>query len=149
MKSAPASRIASTAFLAFAASLAAYGLYGLSGSTAYTGEYHDSRLIGFDNGVYPFLWGCLLLLLGQCLRLRRRLVFMGATAVTGLLVLAWKRVSIPALENAAEKLFPDAGILDDLIVVCAVMLGLMLADRFFQRLIDFARHRPSRKETPE
>ncbi len=70
MRHSTAGRLLGTVFLAFAVSLLAYGLYGLSRFAWYTGACFDDRLVLFDNGVYPFLWGCLFLLLGQCLRLR-------------------------------------------------------------------------------
>jgi hypothetical protein len=103
MISMTAGRMVGTVFLAFAASLVAYGLYGLSLSVRYTGEYFDSRLVVFDNGVYPFLWGCLFLLFGQCLRLHFRRHFMGVVAVVGLLFLMWKRITVPELGNASER----------------------------------------------
>lgn len=140
-----ATRIASTIFLTFASSLVAYGLYGLSRFSTYTGEYFDDRLAGFDNGVYPFVWGCLFLVLGQCLRLRGRSQFVGMVALAGILLLSWKRITMPDLGNAAVQLFPDAEILDSLIVVCAALWGLVLADRFVQRFIDFVLVDPVRR----
>lgn len=157
MRQTTTGRLVGTIFLAFAASLVAYGLYGLSRFVWYTGEYFDDRLVVFDHSVYPFLWGCLFLLLGQCLRLHFRRIFMDLVAVSGLLFLMWKRTTIPAIGNAHEQLFPGAAVLDNLIVVCAAMLGLMLSDRFVQRLLDLLvvrpfsvlRHRLSRHKSTE
>ena len=64
-------RFWSAIFLAFATLLVAYGLFGLSRFAWYVGEYFDDRLVLFDNGVYPFLWGYLFLLIGQIFSLRR------------------------------------------------------------------------------
>lgn len=144
MRHGTAGRLLGTVFLAFAVSLVGYGLYGLSRFALYTGEFfYDDRLIAFDNGVYPFLWGCLFLLLGQCLRLHLRRLFMGVAAAAGLLLLLWMRLTAPEVGNTNEKLFPDAELLDDLMAVCMAMLGLMLADRFVQRLIDIIVIKPS------
>lgn len=69
---------------------------------------------------------------------------MGVVAVAGLLFLTWKRITIPDLGNAGERLFPDAAILDRLTFVCAAMLGLALADRFVQRVVDIGLAKPIR-----
>jgi hypothetical protein len=136
-------RFLSAAFLAFATLLVAYGLFGLSRSAWYVGEYFDDRLVLFDNGVYPFLWGYLFLLLGQLLRLHLRRPFMGAAAFAGLLLFLWKRVTVPA-HGVGQEIFPDAELLNELIVMCVVMLGLVLADRHLQYVIDLLLARPCR-----
>jgi hypothetical protein len=137
-------RFLSAAFLAFAALLVFYGLFGLSRSAWYQGEYFDDRLLLFDNGVYPFLWGSFLLVLGQLLRLRLRRPFMGMAAVAGLALLLWKRATIPTNGHAGEELFPDAELLNELMVVCLVLLGLALADRYARRVIDLVVVKPYR-----
>lgn len=144
MRLGTAARILSTAFLVFAALLVAYGLFGLSRFAWYEGAYFDNRLVLFDNGFYPFFWGVLLLVLGQILRFQQRRQFMFAAAVTGLMLFLWMRATIPALGNAGQELFPDAELLNDLILICLVMLGLALADRHVQRIIDFVVVRPYR-----
>ncbi len=68
---------------------------------------------------------------------------MGVAAAAGLLLLLWMRFTVPEVESTAEKLFPDAELLDDLMAVSIAMLGLMLADRFIQRLIDVIAIKPS------
>lgn len=139
-----AARLASTVFFAFATLLVAYGLFGLSRFAWHSGMYVDDRLIVFDNGVYPFFWGCLLLVIGQLLHLQRRRQFMGTAAIAGLLVFIWKRVTVPTLGQDVQELFPDAELLNELIFVCVVMLGLALSDRYVQRVIDYVVIRPFR-----
>lgn len=136
-------RFWSAIFLAFATLLVAYGLFGLSRFAWYVGEYFDDRLVLFDNGVYPFLWGYLFLLIGQIFRLHLRRPFMGAAAFAGLLLLLWKRVTVPA-HGTGQELFPDAELLNELIVMCVVMLGLVLADRHLQYVMDLLLVRPWR-----
>lgn len=139
-----AARILSSAFLTLSALLTMYGLFGLSRSAWYTGDYFDARLVLFDNGVYPFLWGCFFLLVGQLLRLHSRRAFMGAAAVAGLLLLLWKRATIPLHGPVGQQLFPDAGLLNTLIALCIAMLALALIDRHLQHVIDLLLRRPCR-----
>lgn len=137
-------RFLSAAFLFLATLLVAYGLFGLSQSAWYVGEYFDDRLVLFDNGVYPFLWGGLFLLLAQLLRLHFRRPFMGTAAFAGLLLFLWKRVTVPAHGSVGQELFPDVELLNELIVMCVVMLGLVLADRHLPYAIDLLLARPCR-----
>ncbi|RBJ39527.1 hypothetical protein BRN91_14515 [Xanthomonas oryzae pv. oryzae] len=51
-----------TLFLVIAIVLVAWGIYGMVTFTDLTGSGYDDRFFVFDNGVFPFLWGCLLLL---------------------------------------------------------------------------------------
>jgi hypothetical protein len=137
-------RILSNAFLAFAVVLVLYGLFGLSRFAWYQGMYFDDRLVIFDNGVYPFLWGVLLLLLGQLLRLNGRRSYMGGAAAAALLLLLWKRTTIPANGHPREELFPDAELLNELIVIALVMLGLVAADPYLRHVVDFVVVKPWR-----
>ncbi|RAR64960.1 hypothetical protein C7401_10476 [Paraburkholderia unamae] len=134
MKIASTARLISVAFLSLAVSLVAFGLFGLSHFDRYTGEYFDGRLIVFDNGVYPFMWGVLLLIIGQLarLRLRRPAMLLAAGAALALFVLM--RVEIPP-PAAGQAIFPDAGLLDQLIAISSAVLCLALADRPIQRLL--------------
>lgn len=47
-------------FLAPAVFLVAFGL-GLSHFARYTGQHFDERLVIFDNGLYPSMWGAVVL----------------------------------------------------------------------------------------
>lgn len=127
MRTAAPLRIASSVFLAVAVALVAYGLFGLSHFADYTGEYFDERLVLFDNGVYPFMWGVVLLLIGQLARLHHRRPAMLMAASVAIVILAWKRTTVPA-PVAGQSVFPDAALLNELLVVAGVILVLALAD---------------------
>lgn len=127
-------RVLSVSFLILAVALVAYGLFGLSHFAGYAGEYVDDRLFLFDNGVYPFMWGIVLLVIGQLARLRHRRLATVIAAGTALALFVWKRATVPSLA-AGQELFPDAALLNELIAVCAVLLCLALADRHIQRLL--------------
>ena len=123
MKPGGVARFFSTAFLGLAAALA---LRGIAGLTLFGGdevEYFDSRF-------YFFLWGFVLLVLGQLLRLHFRRHAMGAVAVVGLLLVLWKRSTLQAQVN------PDAQLFGELTVMCTVLLCLALADRYLQRVTE-------------
>lgn len=100
----------------------------------YAGEYIDDRLFLFDNGVYPFMWGIVLTVIGQLARLRHRRLAIVIAAGTALPLLVWKRATVPSLA-AGQELFPDAALLSELMAVCAVLLCLALANRHIQRLL--------------
>lgn len=127
-------RFLSLSFLTLAVALVAYGLFGLSHFSWYTGEYFDDRLILFDNGVYPFMWGITLLVIGQLVRLHHRQPAIMIAAGTALALFLWKRATVPA-QVAGQPLFPDTELLNELIAICAVLLCLALADRHIQRLL--------------
>ena len=127
-------RFLSLSFLALAVVLVAYGVFGLSHFSWYTGEYFDDRLFLFDNGVYPFMWGVTLLVIGQLVRLHHRRPAILIAAGTALALFVWKRATVPA-PVAGQTLFPDAELLNELIAICAVLLCLALADRHIQRLL--------------
>lgn len=110
-----------------AVALVAYGLFGLSHFADYTGEFFDQRLVLFDNGVSPFMWGVVLLLIGQLARLNHRRPAMLTTASASIVILAWKRTTVPAAV-AGQSVFPDAGLLNELLVIAGVLLVLALAD---------------------
>ncbi|MDO3527520.1 hypothetical protein ACNRBH_09110 [Ralstonia pseudosolanacearum] len=131
-------RLLSTAFLSLAVALVAYGLFGLAHFAWYTGEYFDDRLVLFDNGVYPFMWGITLLVIGQLARLhhRRPATFLAAGAALALFV--WKRATVPG-PVAGQELFPDAELLNELIAIAFVLLALALADRPIQRVLNSIR----------
>ena len=126
--------VLSVSFLVLAVALVAYGLFGLSHFVWYTGEYFDDRLFLFDNGVYPFMWGIVLLVIGQLAHLRHRRLAIVIAAGTALPLFAWERATMPPLA-AGQMLFPDAALLNELMAVCAVLLCLALADRHIQRLL--------------
>lgn len=133
MKASAFARLLSSAFLALAVALVAYGLFGLSHFARYTGEYFDERLVLFDNGIYPFMWGVVLLVIGQIARLHHRRPAMLLAAVAALVLFVWKRLTVPAV-IPGQELFPDVGLLNELIVICSVVLCLALADGHIQRL---------------
>jgi hypothetical protein len=135
MKISTGARFLSNTFLTFASVLAGYGLFDMSKFVWYTGLY-------FDNGLYPFIWGCLFLLIGQVFRLQQRRQFMGVVAISGLLLFLWKRATIPAITPTGHSLFPDAELLNSLILVCILLLGLVLADRHVQSIINVLIVRP-------
>ncbi|AMO99578.1 hypothetical protein CAter10_1828 [Collimonas arenae] len=68
-------------------------------------------------------------------------------AAASLVFLIWKRVTVPALSTGGQELFPDAGLLSELIVVAVVLLGFALADRYVQIVIDAIVVRPFRRLT--
>ena len=117
----------SSAFLSAAVALVAYGLFGLSHFAHYTGEYFDERMVLFDNGVYPFMWGVVLLLIGQLARLHYRRPAMLTAASAAIVIFAWQRVTVPAAVPS-QSVFPDAGLLNELLVIAGVLLVLALAD---------------------
>lgn len=127
-------RFLSLSFLALAVVLVTYGVFGLSHFSLYTGEYFDDRLFLFDNGVYPFMWGITLLVIGQLVRLHHRRSAILIAAGTALALFVWKRATVPA-PVAGQALFPNAELLNELIAICAVLLCLALADRHIQRLL--------------
>lgn len=138
-------RFLSTAFLALAIALVGYGLYGMSRFAWYRGMYVDDSFILFDNGFYPFFWGCLFLLMGQVFRLHWRRQFMLLASIAGLALFAWKRITIPVLGTGGQEIFPDAALLNELLVVCGVILSLALADRYVQLVIDAVIVNPFRR----
>lgn len=141
-------RFLSSGLLALACALVACGLVGLSHFEWYTGAYYDERLAPFDNGFYPFMWGVLLLLLGQLARLRHRRAAMLLAASAALGVLIWMRATVPAAEAQLE-LFPDPQLLDALIVIAAVVMVLALADPLIARAIRHAVRWCRPRRTPE
>lgn len=120
-------RVLGFGWLIIAALMVAYGLFGLSHFASYTGEYVDERLVLFDNGFYPFLWGGVMLVVAQILRVQQQRYIMTIAAVAGLLVLGWKRATIPA-PRPPQLIFPDAELLTWLIVVCLILLCLACVD---------------------
>lgn len=129
----PASLL-SSGFLILAVALVGYGLFGLSHFEWYTGEFYDQHLVVFDNGVYPFMWGIALLLIGQIARLQHRFPATLLAAGAALLLLVWQRAMAPGAV-AGREVFPDAGLLNELIIIAAVVLAIGLADRPIERLI--------------
>jgi hypothetical protein len=127
MRTAAPFRLMSSVFLLGAVALVAYGLFGLSHFAVYTGEYLDERLVLFDNGVYPFMWGVILLLIGQLVRLHHRRPAMLTAAGAAIVILVWKRATVPAAV-AGQSVFPDAALLSELLVIAGVLLVLALAD---------------------
>lgn len=127
MRTAAPFRVASSVFLAAAVALVAYGLFGLSHFAHYTGEYFDERMVLFDNGVYPFMWGVVLLLIGQLARLHYRRPAMLTAASAAIVIFAWQRVTVPAA-IPGQSVFPDAGLLNELLVIAGVLLVLALTD---------------------
>ncbi|MDR5753698.1 MULTISPECIES: hypothetical protein [unclassified Caballeronia] len=142
MKIASVLRLLSVTFLTLAVALVAYGLFGLSHFARYTGEYSDERLVLFDNGVYPFMWGVMLLIIGQLACLRHRRPAMLLAAGTAFALFVWMHVSVP-LPLAGQAFFPDVGLLDSLIAICVVVLCLALADRPIQSLLGLVFRRSS------
>lgn len=63
-------------------------------------------------------------------------------AAVSLGLFVWKRIMVPALGAGGQDVFPDAALLNELIVVCIVLLGLALADRYVQIVIDTIIVRP-------
>ena len=110
-----------------AVALVGYGLFGLSHFAHYTGEHFDKRLVLFDNGVYPFMWGVILLLIGQLARLHHRRPAMLTAASAAIVILAWKRTTVPPAV-AGQSVFPGAGLLNELLLIAGVLLLLALAD---------------------
>jgi hypothetical protein len=120
-------RLTSTIFLVLASALVMYGLFGLSHFEWYRGEYTDERLILFDNGIYPFAWGVGLLVIGQFCRLHYRIPAMLFSGITALSLLLWKRATVP-LPIAGQSLFPDSDLLNELLIISAVVTLLALVD---------------------
>lgn len=127
-------RFLSSTFLALAVALVAYGLFGLSHFARYTGEYFDDRLVLLDNGIYPFMWGVTLLVVGQLSRLHHRRSAMLIASGAALALFVWKRATVPEAVTGQE-LFPDAELLNELIGIAAVLSVLALADRPIDRAI--------------
>ncbi len=125
-------RLLSCGFLIAAVTLVGYGLFGLSRFTWYTGEYYDERMVLFDHGFYPFSWGIALLVIGQVARLHHRLPAMLAAGGASLLLFVWKRATVPG-DVVGQRLFPDPGLLDTLIVTAVVVVVLALIDRPIER----------------
>jgi hypothetical protein len=124
----------SSSFLVLAVALVAYGLFGLSRFAWYTGEYYDERMVLFDHGFYPFAWGVALLLLGQTVRLRHRRPAMLLAGGVALVLLLWKRATVPSA-IANQQLFPDPNLLDGLIITAVVVIVLALIDRSIEQAI--------------
>ncbi|MCL1621702.1 hypothetical protein [Ralstonia pseudosolanacearum] len=125
----------STVFLSLAVALVAYGLFGLSHFAWYTGEYFDDRLVLFDNGVYPFMWGITLLAIGQLARVHHRRPAMFIAASVALALFVWKRATVPG-PVAGQELLPDAELLNELIAIAFVLLMLALADGPIQHVLN-------------
>ena len=128
--------ILSRCFLALAILLYWYSLYGFSHFEFYNGYYSDSRLIMFDNAIYPATWGTLFLLAGFILRLRYIRLALISVAVPTLAVLSWKRLTVPPLV-AGYELFPDQITLEIFIVLALVFLFLAFIDKYTQRGINY------------
>ncbi|MED5615620.1 hypothetical protein [Janthinobacterium sp. P210005] len=127
-------RMLSSSFLVLAVALVVYGLFGLSRFAWYTGAYYDERMILFDHGFYPFAWGIALLLMGQIARLHHRRPAMLLAAGAALLLLVWKRATVPgAITN--QQLFPDPALLEGMIVTAVVVFVLALIDRPVEQAI--------------
>jgi len=122
-------RVISTTFLSLAAALVAYGVFGLSRFVESTGGYVDERLFIFDNGVYPFIFGVVLLLVGQLARLHHRQRAMMISAGAAIAVLMWKRFTVPAA-IAGQEIFPDIELLNQLMLMALVVLVLAFADPY-------------------
>lgn len=127
-------RLLSSSFLVLAVALFAYGLFGFSHFAWYTGAYYDERMILFDHGFYPFAWGIALLLMGQIARLQHRRPAMLLAAGAALVLLVWKRATVPA-PIANQQLFPDPALLEGLIVTAVVVIVLALIDRPVEQAI--------------
>jgi hypothetical protein len=127
-------RVLSSGFLVLAVALVAYGLFGLSRFAWYTGEYYDERMVLFDHGFYPFAWGIALLVIGQIARLHHRRPAMLVAAGAALVLLFWKRATVPSA-IADQQLFPDSSLLNGLIVIALVVIALALADGPIDRAI--------------
>lgn len=134
-------RSLSGAYLCLATGLAMWGIYGMSRFQAYSGVFYDPRFVVFDNGLYPFLWGGALLVLGQLCRLKDGRYATLFVSVTGLLVFGWKRLTVP-LEGNGQKAFPDEWLLIELLLICVALAATALADRYLQRA--FGNHGPIR-----
>ena len=120
----------STATLAFAVGLSAWGIYGIVTFVDSSGSGYDPRFFIFDNGFYPFFWGCLLLLIGYFMRFRFRLHALSLLAIIDFVVLGWKQITW-------RKQQLDADFFSELIAACAVLFVLMILDRYVQRAYDF------------
>lgn len=127
-------RLLSSSFLVLAVALVAYGLFGFSRFAWYTGEYYDERMIGFDHGFYPFAWGIVLLLIGQIARLHHRRPAMLVAAGAALVLLLWKRATVPPA-IVGQQLFPSPSLLNVLIVTALVVIVLALVDRPVEQAI--------------
>ncbi|MGK5006189.1 hypothetical protein [Janthinobacterium sp. LB2P70] len=127
-------RLLSSSFLVLAAALVAYGLFGFSHFSWCTGAYYDERMILFDHGFYPFAWGIALLLMGQIARLHQRRAAMLLAAGAALVLLLWKRATVPAA-IANLQLFPDPDLLEGLIITAVVVIVLALIDRPVEQAI--------------
>lgn len=134
-------RLLSSSFLVLAVALVGYGLFCFSRFAWYTGEYYDERMILFDHGFYPFAWGITMLLLGQIARLHHRLPAMLLAAGAALMLFLWKRATVPG-DVAGHRLFPDASLLDELIVAAMVVIVLALIDRPIEQAIRKVLRRP-------
>ena len=120
-------RLLSSGFLVLAVALVAYGLFGFSRFAWYTGAYYDERMVLFDHGYYPFASGIALLLMGQIARLHYRRPAMLLAASAALMLLLWKRATVPgAIVN--QQLFPDPDLLEGLIATAVVVIVLALID---------------------
>jgi len=123
----------SCAFLVLAFTLAIYGLFGLSHSIWSAKDYYyDGRLIFFDSGFYPFMWGVIFLVIGQLARLRYRKIAMLSAGIIAFIFLAWEYTKAPMPLNELTY-FRDA-FLDTLLMVCLIMIILSLVDCYIQRI---------------
>ena len=129
-----ATRFLSSGFLMLAVALVLYGLFGLSNFGWYVGDYHDERLVLFDNGFYPFAWGTTLLLIGQLARFHYRVRAMLTAGSVAIVVLLWKRATVP-VPLANHALFPDIMLLNELIAISTMIVGLALVDSHIARAI--------------
>jgi hypothetical protein len=111
--------------LLLAALLVAFGLFGLSRFVPYAGEFYDSRMAPFDNGVYPFAWGYTLLVVAVLTRVPHADRVAAAASAASVAVLLWMRATSPAPVSGQQQ-FPDDELLRELFVVSLVLFVVSL-----------------------
>lgn len=133
-------RLLSTALLGLATLLIAYGLFGLSKFNMRMGEFYDDRLVLFDNGLYPFIWGTALFALAEVFRVRHVARVVAVVSAFSLGPLLWLRTRV-ATAVGGQQIFPDGSMLDELLLACSFLLAVALADLLIaRRLKSGARH---------
>jgi len=125
-------RLLGAALLLLATLLVAYGLFGLSKFNAYVGEFYDDRLVLFDNGLYPFMWGAAFFVFAELFRIRHAARVLAGVSAVSLCVFLWLKARAPVAVSG-QQFFPDRSMLNELLIACLVLLSVALADLLISR----------------
>ena len=126
-------RLFAVVLLVLATFLVGYGLFGLSKFNPYVGEFYDERLVLFDNGLYPFMWGATFFVIAEVFRIRHAARVLSVVSAFSLGLFLWLRVRAPAAAAGGQQFFPDRSMLNDLLFACLVLLSIALADLMISR----------------